>query len=303
MIWQDVVRELMKDLGFEACRTMPSVYYHKEMDVCVVAHVDDFLACGTKASLNELKGQLKDRFDCSGEVLGSEDDEVREVTFLGRKIAHTSEGLEWRGDSRQVEAFLKKANLSEAAGVDTPGVRHDMNEGSAPMVGEEATRHRSLVALANFVAQDRPDIGFATKDLSQTMARPHEGDEAGVKRLARYFRQYPVAVLKYEWQTDPGVVNGFSDSDWGGCEKTRRSTTGGILLHGRHLLGIWSRTQQTVSLSSCEAMPSESSASKDSGCATLSGTAGVLRQTCGYTPTPLRLSEFAADSAPASRNI
>ena len=33
------------------------------------------------------------------------------------------------------------------------------------------------------------------------MARPHEGDEAGVKRLARYFRQYPTAVLKYEWQT------------------------------------------------------------------------------------------------------
>ena len=30
VIWQDVVRGLMSDLGFTACRTMPSVYYHKD---------------------------------------------------------------------------------------------------------------------------------------------------------------------------------------------------------------------------------------------------------------------------------
>ena len=109
------------------------------------------------------------------------------------------------------------------------------------------------MALANFIAQDRVDIGFATKDLSATMARPRVGDEAGVKRLARYLRRYPVATILYPWQADPAAVTGLSDSDWGGCERTRRSTSGGVLMHGRHLLGFWSRTQQTVSLSSCEA--------------------------------------------------
>ena len=172
---------------------------------------------------------------------------------MGRKSTYTPEGLEWRGDGRQVEAFLNKAGLSEASGVDTPGVRHELKDQAEELNGEAATRHRSLVALANFVSQDRPDIGFATKDLSQTMARPRVGDDTGVKRLARYIRQFPVAVLKYPWQSEPKIVDGLSDSDWGGCERTRRSTSGGVLMHGCHLLGFWSRTQQTVSLSSCEA--------------------------------------------------
>ena len=45
----------------------------------------------------------------------------------------------------------------------------------------------------------------------------------------------------------------YSDSDWAGCVKTRRSTSGGVLLHGKHLVHHWSSTQATVALSSAEA--------------------------------------------------
>ena len=46
---------------------------------------------------------------------------------------------------------------------------------------------------------------------------------------------------------------GYSDSDWAGCTKTRRSTSGGGILSGTHLLTHWSRTQTCVALSSGEA--------------------------------------------------
>ena len=252
-IWQDVVRALMCNLGYEPCATIPCVYRHPESDVVVVAHVDDFLACGDKTALLNLKAQLKGHFDCGGEVLGDEADEVRELRFLGRRIAWTSTGIEWRGDRRQVDALIERSGLGDSSGVDTPGVKHERNPEAALLPAEEATHHRSLVALANYVGQDRPDISFATKDLSQTMAQPRIGDEMGVKRLARYLRQFPELALVYEWQAEPQSVTGYSDSDWGGCAVTRRSTSGGVLLHGRHLLGFWAKTQQTVSLSSCEA--------------------------------------------------
>ena len=45
----------------------------------------------------------------------------------------------------------------------------------------------------------------------------------------------------------------MSDSDWAGCRRTRRSTSGGVILHGRHLVHHWSRTQAGVALSSAEA--------------------------------------------------
>ena len=45
----------------------------------------------------------------------------------------------------------------------------------------------------------------------------------------------------------------YSDTDWSGCTKTRKSTSGGCLMMGAHVLKTWSATQPTVSLSSGEA--------------------------------------------------
>ena len=48
-------------------------------------------------------------------------------------------------------------------------------------------------------------------------------------------------------------VEVYSDTDWAGCIKTRKSTSGGCLMLGQHLLKSWSSTQAMVSLSSGEA--------------------------------------------------
>ena len=54
-IWQKVVRQLMGELGFKACATIPCMYYHPGRDLVVVAHVDDFLVCGCRDELISLK--------------------------------------------------------------------------------------------------------------------------------------------------------------------------------------------------------------------------------------------------------
>ena len=64
---------------------------------------------------------------------------------------------------------------------------------------------------------------------------------------------YPSCAMFNAFQDCPGAILGFSDSDWGGDLVTRRSTSGGLLMHGLHLLCPWSKTQQFVSLSSAEA--------------------------------------------------
>ena len=48
-------------------------------------------------------------------------------------------------------------------------------------------------------------------------------------------------------------VECYSDTDWSGCTRTRKSTSGGCLMLGRHVLKTWSATQPSVSLSSAEA--------------------------------------------------
>lgn len=49
------------------------------------------------------------------------------------------------------------------------------------------------------------------------------------------------------------MVNVFTDSDWGGCPVTMRSTSGCILMLGNDIAHTHSRTQNTVYLSSAEA--------------------------------------------------
>ena len=46
---------------------------------------------------------------------------------------------------------------------------------------------------------------------------------------------------------------GYSDSDWAGCRVTGKSTSGGVVMIGTHLIKVWSRTQNHVTLSSAEA--------------------------------------------------
>ena len=120
------------------------------------------------------------------------------------------------------------------------------------MEGAAATHHRGLVALLNYISQDRADLSFTAKELSQSMARPRVGDDQGIKRAARYLKRFPASSIVYAWQDEPDKLVVFTDADWGGCPKTRRSTSGGLVLHGSHLLSFWSRTQQSVAPPSCE---------------------------------------------------
>ena len=109
------------------------------------------------------------------------------------------------------------------------------------------------MARANFLASDRPDIAFAVKELCRSMSSPALRDEEAFKRLARYLLGRPRLVWHFGWQKKPAHVDIWSDSDWAGCVKTRRSTTGGAMMRGWHVLKVWSTTQDTIALSSAEA--------------------------------------------------
>ena len=57
----------------------------------------------------------------------------------------------------------------------------------------------------------------------------------------------------FAWQSPTGDITCYVDSDWGGCLRTRKSTSGRAMVRGGHCLHQWSRTQSTIALSSGEA--------------------------------------------------
>ena len=48
-------------------------------------------------------------------------------------------------------------------------------------------------------------------------------------------------------------INVYSDTDWSGCARTRKSTSGECVMNGAHVIRTWSSTQPSVTLSSGEA--------------------------------------------------
>ena len=74
-----------------------------------------------------------------------------------------------------------------------------------------------------------------------------------VKKMARYLVGSKRVVWEFEWQDEPEGAEVFSDSDWGGNCRDRRSTSGGVWMLGGHCIKTWSATQGAYALSSAEA--------------------------------------------------
>ena len=146
--------------------------------------------------------------------------------------------------------------LANSKSVVTPGLRvkPGENPGDEKELGpRETSIFRGIVARANYLSQDRSDIKFATKELSRRMAKPRIRDVNAAKRLARYLSTRTRTICHFRKQKMPKEIEAWSDSDWAGCLETRKSTSGGLIKFGTHILKSWSITQNTIALSSGEA--------------------------------------------------
>ena len=108
---------------------------------------------------------------------------------------------------------------------------------------------------AAYLSQDRPDLSCSTKELARDMQKPTEQSMTNLKRLGRYLKKRPRLVQLFVEQTSTTNVvrlDVYGDSDHAGCLKTRKSTTGMVLMRDAHCLKVSSHTQSTISLSSGE---------------------------------------------------
>merc|ERR1712079_526166 len=72
-------------------------------------------------------------------------------------------------------------------------------------------------------------------------------------KIGKYLKGYPRLVHKFPWQRQGERLRIYTDADWAGCRKTRKSTSGGVAMVGKHCLKFCSKTQQNITLSSAEA--------------------------------------------------
>lgn len=275
--FQKEVAKFMKQQGFEQSKYNPCTYRHVGRRISVLVHGDDFVATGSRKNLLEFRAALSRRFEIKSTLVGppreptkeelgwgekkkmkwaDQEDEppvVQEARILNRVIRVGKEGWEYEADQRHRDLIIEQLGLKEARSVAAPGVNdQDWEELELPLNQKDHTEFRRVAARANYLALDRPDIAYAVKEVCRGMAAPQVRHARQLKRIGRYLIGSPRMVWSYKWQQEEGIT-AYSDSDWAGCKRTARSTTGGVILRGEHCLKAFSVTQRRVTLSSAEA--------------------------------------------------
>ena len=250
-------------MGYTIGLFSPCLYLHKTKNVAVFRHGDDFVVCGTRIQQAEFKSEQGQYFIVKqlailGPSLALGD--VPELRILNRLVRWVkppygsgAERLEYEADPRHAELLVHQLGLSRSSkGVSTPGERNKPSvDCGTPLGRDEHFLYRSATMRLCYLALDRPDLQFPSKELARWMQKPEVGDLEGLKRAARYLLRHGRLVQEFVRQfEEPQHLVVFTDSDHAGCLRTRKSTSSFKIMYGQHLLRSASSTQAVISLSS-----------------------------------------------------
>ena len=160
-------------------------------------YIDHIILVGNSlAEFNVIKGVLDNKFRIK-------DLELLRY-FLGLEVAHSASGitvcqskycLELLADSGLIASKLAATPLDYATFSYVPA-------------------YRRLVGRLLYLTTTRPNITFATQQLSQFMTRPTMQHYKGAMKVVRYLKGSPDSGLFFLQQSSIQLF-GFSDADWG----------------------------------------------------------------------------------------
>nr|GEZ48052.1 uncharacterized mitochondrial protein AtMg00810-like [Tanacetum cinerariifolium] len=101
-----------------------------------------------------------------------------------------------------------------------------------------------MIGSLMYLIASRPDIMFAVCACTRHQVTPKELHLHVVKRIFRYLKGNPKLGLWYPNEYPFDLV-AYSDSDYGGANQDRKSTTGGCQFLGRRLVS-WQCNKQTI---------------------------------------------------------
>lgn len=258
LCWEAEIADLLVDgLGFEQGRSTPCMFYLPGRNLRTTVHGDDFETLGSMKDLLWFTSKLKERWSLTDrgtlgppEVQGT----VQEIRHLNRIISWTREGVTWEPDPRHVDLVVKA--LGVTGKVVTPLVKEkleELDEEDVPLADDQVKVYQSLTMRLGYLSQDRPDLQRAVRELAKGMCKPMERHWQQLKRVGRYLLSAPRVVQLIPWQKTISNFVVYCDTDHAGCIRTRKSTTGVVLMLGDAMLRSVCRGQSLIALSSGEA--------------------------------------------------
>lgn len=171
--------------------------------------------------------------------------------FLGIQAHYHSQGL-FLNQHKYAEDLLVTSGMSDCAPAPTPLPLQLHKVAGQEELFDQPTFFRSLAGKLQYLNLTRPDIQFAVNFVCQKIHSPTVADFTLLKRIIRYVKGTIDYGISFTANTD-FTLKAYSDSDWAGCQDTRRSTGGFCTFLGSNIISWSAKRQPYVSRSSTEA--------------------------------------------------
>ena len=143
-----------------------------------------------------------------------------------------------------IEKVLKRFGMQDCKPGDTPiskGDKFSLNQCPKNDIEEKEMQkipYASVVGSLMYAQVcTRPDIAYIVGMLGRYLSNPGLDHWIAAKRVMRYLQKTKHYMLTYR-KSDQLEITGYSDSDFAGCQDSRRSTSGYVyLLAGGAIFG------------------------------------------------------------------
>jgi hypothetical protein len=244
--WNAKLTETLISSGFIQSKADYSLFTKKTSRgfTAILVYVDDLVLGGTDIEeINQLKSMLDQKFSIK--------DLGQLKYFLGFDVARTKAGIALCQRKYTLD-LLADAGLLAAKPCSTPMQPQLQLHKSSGTPLTDPTTYRRLIGRLLYLTHSRPEISYAVSKLSQFLDAPTDTHMLAGLHVLRFLKNHPGQGLFFS-ASSPLTLKGYSDSDWGACPDTRRSTTGFCFFIGTSLVSWKSKKQNVVSRSSSEA--------------------------------------------------
>ena len=225
----------------------PCVFINDDTRLILEVHVDDINVMGKDLQMIlEFKTQISQTFQMT--------DEGECSWYLGMHIEQRPGEVRIH-QKKYIDEIVTKYGFRDAASVKTPLEKEVKLRAQDGHTAHARFRkeYQSKVGSLNFASnQTRPDISFATGYVARYASNPNQTHMRAVDRIFEYLKDDPSKGILYSGKH--GLqLRGFVDSDFAGCEDSRKSTTGWVFTLAEGPVSWSSQRQKTVATSTMDA--------------------------------------------------
>lgn len=245
--WYQKLRDTLVGWGWRMSAYDPCVFINDRTRLILEVHVDDInvMGRGLQAIL-DFKDQLSKEFPIS--------DEGECSWYLGMHIEQKPGEIHLH-QKQYIDQMVNKYGFKDAAPAKTPLDTKIKLAKQGDYVANTKFRkeYQSKVGSLNFSSnQTRPDIAFATGYVARYASNPNRAHMDAVDRIFAYLKSDARKGIVYS--DKHGLqLRGFVDSDFAGCEDSRKSTTGWVFTLAGGPISWSSQRQKTVATSTMDA--------------------------------------------------